>query len=93
MNALVEVADIEKSTYKFIYKSGSNYSFMHPDTFEEIQLSRSDIDDSEFLLDGEDMEVTLMFFNGKVIGTKKILNHAIDYSFNFPFRGRTSQQI
>jgi translation elongation factor P/translation initiation factor 5A len=41
---------------------------MHPKTFEEIQISRDDIDDWQFLVDGEDMEVKLVFFNGKVIG-------------------------
>jgi hypothetical protein len=41
---------------------------MHPKTFEETQVSKDDIEDWQFLVDGEDMEVKLIFFNGKVIG-------------------------
>ena len=64
----VEIADLEKIKYTYIYRVNNNFSFMHPKTFEEIQVSKEDIDDWQFLVDGEEMEVKLVFFNGKVIG-------------------------
>eukprot|EP01036_Dinobryon_divergens_P039586 gene39586-52207_t len=67
---IVEIADLEKIKYTYIYRVNNNFSFMHPKTFEEIQVSKEDIDDWQFLVDGEEMEVKLVFFNGKVIGAE-----------------------
>lgn len=55
---------------------------MHPKTFEEIQVGKDDIEDWQFLVDGEDMEVKLIFFNGKVIGRALVVS-LISFSFVF----------
>jgi len=65
---IVEFADLEKVKYKYIYRSSDNFTFMHHETFEEMQVQKDIIEHWDFLVDSEDMEVKLLSFNGRVIG-------------------------
>mmetsp|Transcript_3514 Transcript_3514/g.5282 ORF Transcript_3514/g.5282 Transcript_3514/m.5282 type:complete len:176 (-) Transcript_3514:1717-2244(-) len=74
---IVEFADLEKVKYKYIYRSSDNFTFMHHETFEEMQVQKDIIEHWDFLVDSEDMEVKLLSFNGRVIGVE--LPNTYDY--------------
>jgi elongation factor P len=59
---------MNKEAYQYSWTDGENYSFMHCDTFEEVQVPKEEIEDYEWLLEGQ--KVKLVKFNNKVIGVE-----------------------
>jgi elongation factor P len=55
----VNVARVERRPYQYLYKDDMGYYFMHLETFEQIHVSESMIDNSEFLLEGVGVEVVV----------------------------------
>jgi len=62
----VELAFIDKQTFQFLYKDGTNYIFMNTDTYEKIMLSDNVIE-NKYLFMKENQEVTLQMFNNSPI--------------------------
>ncbi len=63
----VERATLEQRDYQFLYSEGDLYTFMHGETYEQIELSGDDIgDDKVFMQDG--MEVTIEFHEETPLG-------------------------
>jgi elongation factor P len=64
-----EEAEIERTKASFLYKDNTNSEFMEDETFEQIGLANSDLDDQiNFLTEG--LSVDLLKFDNKVIGVK-----------------------
>ena len=55
----VNVARVERRPYQYLYKDDMGYYFMHLETFEQIQVDSSLIDNPEFLLEGVGVEVVV----------------------------------
>ncbi len=55
----VNVARVERRPYQYLYKDDIGYYFMHLETFEQINVDESLIDNSEFLLEGEKVEIVV----------------------------------
>jgi elongation factor P len=55
----VNVARVERRPYQYLYKDDMGYYFMHLETFEQIHVSDSMIDNPEFLLEGAAVEVVV----------------------------------
>lgn len=53
----VNVARVERRPYQFLYKDDTGYHFMHNETFEQIQLEESMIDNPQFLKEGTNVEI------------------------------------
>jgi elongation factor P len=71
----VEKPDLEERNGTFLYESEGSYHFMDPSTFEQYQVGSDIIDDKKnFMM--ENMEVQLLFFEGKVISIE-IPNHVV----------------
>lgn len=67
--------DLEDRTGQFLFESEGSYHFMDPTTFDQYQVDAAIIDDKKnFMM--ENMEVSLLFFEGKVISID-IPNHVV----------------
>jgi len=60
----LESADVEEFDCQFLYKQGETFVFMHPETFEQYELTKEQVDDAwKYLKDG--INCSLVLFNGK----------------------------
>jgi len=55
----INVARVERRPYQFLYKDDMGYHFMHNETFEQIQVNNSLIDNPEFLVEGAGVEIVV----------------------------------
>ncbi len=55
----VNVARVERRPYQYLYKDDVGYYFMHLETFEQIHVDGSMIDNPEFLVEGIGVEVVV----------------------------------
>ncbi len=63
----VPKAHVDRRRMQFLYEDSGAYHFMDNETYEQIELTKEQIGDAiNFLL--ENMEVSIMFFQGTVIG-------------------------
>ena len=58
----VEKASLEETVYNFLYDDESNYFFMEPKSFEQIEIKKSIVGEKGKLLT-ENLEVTVSFYN------------------------------
>ncbi|MBE6153087.1 MAG: elongation factor P [Firmicutes bacterium] len=71
----VEKARIEKSPMQFLYADGDTYNFMNMETFDQIGIDKSKIEEEVKFLK-ENLTVDIMFFEGEMLGV--ILPEKID---------------
>jgi len=63
----LEKAMIEKKPMQFLYVSGDSYNFMNMESYEQIELTSSQLgDDAKFLKEG--LNVDLSFYQGELLG-------------------------
>jgi elongation factor P len=62
----VDEADLRKDKATFLYQTGSQYSFMHSDTYETVNIGEDLLEGSSLYLK-EGLEVHLVYFNDEVI--------------------------
>ena len=62
----VEKASLEETKYNFLYDDETNYFFMEPKSFEQIEVKKDIIGEKGKLLT-ENLEVSLSFYNDKPI--------------------------
>src|SRR4030042_4841640 len=55
----VTLARVERRPYQYLYKDDLGYYFMHLETFEQIHVHATMIENSEFLLEGQSVEVVV----------------------------------
>ena len=63
----LEEATIERKDMQYLYSDGDLYHFMDTETYELIMLNKDQLGDKINFLK-EEMECTVMFFNGSIIG-------------------------
>lgn len=65
----IEMAEVGNKTVQYLYNDGNNFFFMDPESFEQFELPADIVDNaSNFLKEGD--ELTLQFFDGKVINVE-----------------------
>jgi elongation factor P len=65
----VDKPDLFESDMQFLYVDGSNFVFMDGTSYEQLEVQRDSIGDTpDFLLEG--MTVSVLTFNGRVIGVE-----------------------
>jgi elongation factor P len=52
----VDEVRIERRPYQFLYKDDMGYNFMHPETFEQININGDTIEGVQFLKEGDMVE-------------------------------------
>ena len=62
----VEKASLEEDVFNYLYSDESNYFFMNPKSFEQIEIKKEVIGEKGKLLT-ENLEVTISFYNEKPI--------------------------
>jgi len=63
----LEKAMIEKKPMQFLYTSGDSYNFMNMETYEQIDLTATQLgEDAKFLKEG--LNVDLSFYQGELLG-------------------------
>jgi elongation factor P len=65
-NETVEKAEIEEKKFNFLYIDGDNCHFMDNETFEQVEISKSLVEEKYKLLK-ENLEVTIAFMEEKPI--------------------------
>src|SRR5690625_2043187 len=63
----VSRAHIETKTVQYLYASGDTHAFMDTSTYEQIEMQTSQIE-HEFKFIKENMEVSLITYEGEIIG-------------------------
>ena len=63
----VEKASLEEVNFNFLYSDESNYFFMNPKTFEQIEIRKVIVGEKGKLLN-ENLEVSVSFYNENPIG-------------------------
>ena len=75
-NVKLEKAMIDRQNMQFLYNSGDTYNFMNMETYEQIELPKSQLGEEEkFLKEGLDVIVT--FYQGELLGI--VLPDKIEY--------------
>lgn len=71
----VGVPDLEEKNAQFLYESENEFNFMDPTSFEQFSVDQKTIGDRKnFMV--ENMEVSLLFYQGKAISIK-LPNHIV----------------
>ena len=55
----VNLARVERRPYQYLYKDDMGYYFMHLETYEQVHVSESLIDNFQFLLEGMSVEIVV----------------------------------
>ena len=72
----VETARVNKTKMQFLYATGSSYTFMNMETYEQVELDESQISNEvKYLKEG--LEVMLFFYESEMLGIE--LPEKIDY--------------
>ena len=58
----VEKASLEETTFNYLYSDETNYFFMDPNTFEQIEIKKETVGDKGKLLT-ENLQVSVSFYN------------------------------
>ena len=62
----IEKASVEENNFNYLYEDDSNYFFMDPKSFEQIDINKNIIGEKGKLLT-ENLEVSVSFYNDKPI--------------------------
>ena len=62
----VEQAFIDKQTFQYLYKEGSDYIFMNKETYDQIKLGEDIIQD-KYLLMNENQDITIQMYDNNPI--------------------------
>lgn len=66
-NVKLEKAMIEKKEMQYLYASGDVYNFMNMETYEQVELSKEQLDDAvNYLKEGTNVLIT--FYEGELLG-------------------------
>ncbi|MCR4408053.1 MAG: elongation factor P [Anaerolineae bacterium] len=62
-----QTAEVRDTEMQYLYHHADSYYFMHPETYDQIEMSAEDVGEaSNFLKEG--MLVTLLLYEGRAIG-------------------------
>lgn len=64
----VNVARVERRPYQYLYREEMGFVMMHNETFEQITVNESLVDNHQFLKEGMDVEVVVHADNEVVLG-------------------------
>ncbi len=76
----IEHAEVTNQTVQYLYTDGADFHFMDPASFEQFQLSAEVVDTAaSYLKEGD--ELTLQFFDGKVINVELPKNLFLEVTY------------
>jgi elongation factor P len=76
----IEPAEVSTRKVQYLYADGEDFHFMDPQSFEQFQLSVTDMDDAgDYLKEGD--EVSLQFFGDRVINVELAKNIFLEVTY------------
>ena len=77
----IERAEVTNKTVQYLYKDGTDFHFMDPETFEQFQLSEDIADTAQdYLKEGD--ELSLQFFDERVINVELPKNVYLEVTYS-----------
>ena len=90
-NIKIQKANITKKAMQYLYNTGDTYYFMDMNTYEQVELSESQIEEEKKYLK-ENLDVELVYFESELIGLN--LPEKVEYTVSYTtdaVKGNTSQ--
>ena len=90
-NIKIEKANITKKAMQYLYNASDTYYFMDMNTYEQVELSESQIEEEKKYLK-ENLDVELVYFESELIGLN--LPEKVEYTVTYTtdaVKGNTSQ--
>lgn len=76
----IERAEVSNKTVQYLYNDGQDFHFMDPESFEQFQLTADIVDSAAgYLKEGD--ELTLQFFDGRVINVELPKNLFLEVTY------------
>lgn len=90
----IDVVRVERRTYQFLYKEGTDFHFMNTETYEQTMIAGEMIDNGDLLKDGQNVEVLFHAENETplTVDLPQYLTLAISYA-EPGARGNTSTNV
>ncbi|HPD94457.1 MAG: elongation factor P [Bacteroidales bacterium] len=63
----INVVRIERRPYQFLYKDDTGYHFMHQETFEQIMLNESQLENTDLYKEGQNVEMMVEADNDNIL--------------------------
>ncbi len=63
----IEIISVERRPYQFLYKDEMGFNFMHNETFEQIQLGKDFVDNSDLMKEGQYVEMMFLADEERVL--------------------------
>lgn len=77
----IERAEVTNKTVQYLYKDGTDFHFMDPESFEQFQLSEDIVDTAQqYLKEGD--ELNLQFFDDRVINVELPKNLYLEVTYS-----------
>ena len=77
----IESAEVNNQTVQYLYNDAIDFYFMDPSTFEQFQLPADVVDEAKgYLKEGD--ELTLQFFDGRVINVELPKNVFLEVTYS-----------
>jgi len=87
----VNVARVERRPYQYLYKDDMGYHLMHTETFEQITVQESMLDNSDLLKEGATVEVVVHADMENVLYVDLPINVVMEVTYSEPgLRGDTA---
>lgn len=76
----IDTAEVSNKTVQYLYSDGDTFYFMDPESFEQFELGAAIVDTaSQYLKEGD--QITLQFFDGKVINVELPKNLYLEVTY------------
>lgn len=76
----IEPAEVTNKTVQYLYRSGDDFNFMDPESFDQFELAADVVDSAaDYLKEGD--ELTLQFFGDKVINVELPKNLYLEVTY------------
>ena len=56
----IELINVERRPYQYLYKDDMGYNFMHSETFEQISLQEDLVDNADLMKEGQSVEMMFL---------------------------------
>ncbi len=82
--APITVVRIERRKFQYLYGDDETMELMNPETFEQISISRNLVDNSQFLKEGESLDVIYNAGNEEILSTEMPQNVVLKIEYTEP---------
>jgi elongation factor P len=91
--AKIEDADVQRKNAQYLYKEGTKYVFMDPDTYEQVYIAEDILGESaRFLMDGENVQV--MYFEDRPVSVDLPITMFFEITYTEPgYKGNTVSNV